>query len=88
MNTKTRRAVRLDSAGELVLITEQDRARLDQAKFREGRTVVDAALALQDPGPYPVQAALSALRAITPCGNYAERAYLQRQLNIIFDLGM
>jgi RNA polymerase sigma-70 factor (ECF subfamily) len=59
----SRREARLNSEGELVLLDEQDRARWDQAKIREGIAVLDEALALSDPGPYQVQAAISALHA-------------------------
>ena len=59
----SRRETRLNAAGELVLLEQQDRARWDQAKIREGMAVLDEALALHDPGPYQVQAAIGALHA-------------------------
>jgi len=59
----SRRDTRLNAAGELVLLDEQDRARWDRAKIDEGIAVLDEALALHDPGPYQVQAAISALHA-------------------------
>jgi len=59
----SRRAARLNTAGELVLLDEQDRTRWDQAKIQEGIAMLDEALALNDPGPYQVQAAISALHA-------------------------
>jgi RNA polymerase sigma-70 factor (ECF subfamily) len=62
----SRRETRLDAAGELVLLDEQDRTRWDQAKIQEGSAVLDEALALYDPGPYQVQAAISALHAAAP----------------------
>jgi RNA polymerase sigma-70 factor, ECF subfamily len=62
----SRRETRLNAAGELVLLEEQDRARWDHAKIREGITVLDEAVALRDPGPYQVQAAISALHAQAP----------------------
>jgi RNA polymerase sigma-70 factor (ECF subfamily) len=62
----SRRQARLDAAGELVLLEEQDRARWDQEKIQEGMAVLDQALALGDPGPYQVQAAISALHAEAP----------------------
>jgi RNA polymerase sigma-70 factor, ECF subfamily len=62
----SRRETRLNAAGELVLLDEQDRARWDQAKIHEGIAVLDEALALHDPGPYQVQAAISALHAQAP----------------------
>ncbi len=59
----SRRETRLNAAGELVLLEEQDRSRWDQAKIQEGITILDDTLALRDPGPYQVQAAISALHA-------------------------
>jgi RNA polymerase sigma-70 factor (ECF subfamily) len=59
----SRRETRLTTAGELVLLDEQDRTRWDQAKIREGVAILDRALTLNDPGPYQVQAAISALHA-------------------------
>jgi RNA polymerase sigma-70 factor (ECF subfamily) len=59
----SRRLTRLDATGELVLLGEQDRFRWDRAKIQEGVAVLDEALALYDPGPYQVQAAISALHA-------------------------
>jgi RNA polymerase sigma-70 factor (ECF subfamily) len=62
----SRREARLDATGELVLLEEQDRTRWDQAKIQEGIAILDEALALYDPGPYQVQAAISALHAEAP----------------------
>jgi RNA polymerase sigma-70 factor (ECF subfamily) len=59
----SRREARLDEAGQLILLEEQDRSRWDKAKIHEGIGVLDEALALNDPGPYQVQAAISALHA-------------------------
>ncbi len=46
--------------------TNRIATRWDQAKIREGIAVLDEALALNDPGPYQVQAAISALHAEAP----------------------
>jgi RNA polymerase sigma-70 factor (ECF subfamily) len=62
----SRRETRLNAAGELVLLDEQDRSRWDGAKIQEGTAVLDAALTLREPGPYQVQAAISALHAEAP----------------------
>src|SRR5688572_18425558 len=62
----SRRETRLSAAGELVLLDEQDRTRWDQAKIQEGIAILDEALTLYDPGPYQVQAAISALHADAP----------------------
>lgn len=59
----SRRGARLNAVGELVLLDEQDRTRWDQAKIQEGIAVLDEALTFFAPGPYQVQAAISALHA-------------------------
>jgi RNA polymerase sigma-70 factor (ECF subfamily) len=59
----SRRETRLDSAGSLVLLADHDRSRWDRAKIREGTAILDDALLLRAPGPYQVQAAISALHA-------------------------
>ena len=59
----SRRETRLDAAGDLVLLDDQDRTRWDRAKIEEGVAVLDEAIALYAPGPYQVQAAISALHA-------------------------
>lgn len=58
-----RREARINPAGDLILLAEQDRTHWDQAKIQAGIAVLDQALALRTPGPYQVQAAISALHA-------------------------
>ena len=62
----SRRETRLDAAGELVLLDEQDRSRWDREKMDEGIAILDEALTLREPGPYQIQAAISALHAQSP----------------------
>ena len=62
----SRREARLNAANELVTLDEQDRSRWDQAEIQAGTALLDEALALNDPGPYQVQAAISALHAAAP----------------------
>lgn len=59
----SRRETRLDAAGNLVLLEDQDRTRWDQAKISEGIAVLDRAMLMRAPGAYQVQAAISALHA-------------------------
>ncbi|WP_174556050.1 RNA polymerase sigma factor [Aggregatilinea lenta] len=61
-----RRETRLDAAGDLVLLEDQDRALWDHAKIDEGTAVLDVALMRNAPGPYQVQAAISALHTTAP----------------------
>jgi RNA polymerase sigma-70 factor (ECF subfamily) len=77
----SRREARLDAVGELVLLDEQDRARWDQVKIQEGIAVLDQALALGDPGPYQVQAAISALHAEAPAADVTD----WRQIAALYD---
>ena len=52
--------------GELVLLADQDRSRLDTTEVAEGREVLDRALALLGRGPYVIQAAIASLHADEP----------------------
>jgi RNA polymerase sigma-70 factor (ECF subfamily) len=56
-----RRDARVDEAGRIVLLDDQDRGRWDQERIAEGRTLIEAALREQRPGPYQVQGAIAAL---------------------------
>ena len=58
-----RRATRVDEAGDLVLLEQQDRSRWDAGRIAEGTRVLDRALALRGRGPYVLQAAIAALHA-------------------------
>ena len=77
----SRREARLNAAGELVLLDEQDRSRWDHGKIEDGISILDQALALHDPGPYQVQAAISALHAEAP----AAKATDWHQIAALYD---
>ena len=62
----SRREARVTPTGKLVLLEEQDRTLWDSAKIQKGMAVLDEAIALRSPGPYQVQAAISALHAEAP----------------------
>jgi RNA polymerase sigma-70 factor (ECF subfamily) len=68
--TDARRAARLDGAGRLVLLKNQDRSQWDQGEIAEGTALVVAALrgALQAgrPGRFALQAAIAAVHAEAP----------------------
>jgi RNA polymerase sigma-70 factor (ECF subfamily) len=59
--TDARRAARTGADGSLVLLADQDRSRWDAAQIDEGALLVERALRLARPGPYQLQAAISAL---------------------------
>jgi RNA polymerase sigma-70 factor (ECF subfamily) len=56
-----RRPARVDAAGGLVTLGEQDRSRWDRHLITEGHDLVRDCLRLQRPGPYQVQAAINAV---------------------------
>lgn len=56
----SRRAARLDAAGQIVVLEEQDRTLWNQAQIAEALPLVEEALA-GGPGPYALQAAIAAL---------------------------
>ena len=59
----SRSAARVDAAGELVLLEQQDRSRWDAGRIDEGTRVLERALRLGRPGPYQLQAAIAAVHA-------------------------
>src|SRR5438105_4574104 len=58
-----RRATRVDARGELVLLSDQDRARWDRVQIDEGRTLLQTALRRGPAGPYALEAAIAAVHA-------------------------
>lgn len=63
-----RRPARLGQSGELILLEEQDRSLWDKEQVEVGTAVLERALAMKQPGPYQIQAAIAALhdQAATP----------------------
>jgi len=61
-----RRAGRVDSAGDLIALGDQDRSLWDRVRIAEGVDTLDAALRRERPGPYQVQAAIAACHATAP----------------------
>ena len=58
-----RRPARQDSQGELVLLSDQDRALWNRPQLEEGLALVQGALRLGPPGPYALEAAIAAVHA-------------------------
>jgi RNA polymerase sigma-70 factor (ECF subfamily) len=56
-----RRRARLDEAGAAVPLPEQDRARWDRQAITQATALLERALAEQRPGPFQVEAAISAV---------------------------
>jgi RNA polymerase sigma-70 factor, ECF subfamily len=79
-----RRPGRIDAAGDVVILEDQDRSLWDQAAIEEACAVLDAAVRLGRPGPYQVQAAIAACHASAPTAaatDWAEIAALYERLS-------
>jgi RNA polymerase sigma-70 factor (ECF subfamily) len=63
---ESRRAARTTPDGELVRLTEQDRARWDPDLIARGQGLVRHCLRLGQPGPYQLQAAINAVHSDAP----------------------
>jgi predicted RNA polymerase sigma factor len=61
---EARAATRVDAAGRLVLLADQDRSRWDRAMILSGVRRLGQAVALGAPGPYQLQAAIAAQHAL------------------------
>ena len=59
--SQARRPARIDEAGQLVTLDEQDRTRWDAALVDEGHALVRECLRRGRPGPYQLQAAIQAV---------------------------
>lgn len=59
-------AARVDDAGDVTLLADQDRSRWDHAAIAEAAGLVDTALRRRRPGPYQVQAAIACLHGLAP----------------------
>jgi RNA polymerase sigma-70 factor, ECF subfamily len=78
-----RRITRIDAAGELVPLEDQDRGRWDTSEIEEGVQLLEAALRRGRPGPYQVQAAIAACHSTAPTAadtDWAQIAALYEQL--------
>ncbi len=79
----SRRAARVDADGNLMTLEQQDRGQWDRETIREGDELLRKALAMKRPGPYQIQAAISAVHAVADAydkTNWGEIAGLYRAL--------
>ena len=79
--TESRRAARVGPAGDLVLLADQDRSLWDRALIAEGQTLVRQCLRRNRPGPYQIQAAISAVHS--DAGSAADTDW--RQIVALYD---
>ena len=76
-----RRPARVGTAGELVLLEDQDRSRWNGALISEGHALLDRALRMGRGGPYQIQAAIAAVH--TDAASFETTDW--RQIALLYD---
>jgi RNA polymerase sigma-70 factor, ECF subfamily len=71
-----RRAARVDDAGELITLEDQDRTRWDQEEIGAGAGLLETALRRGRAGPYQIQAAIAACHATAPTAGATDWAQI------------
>ena len=79
---ESRRAARTTTAGDLVLLEDQDRTRWDRVLIADGVALVERALATRRFGPYCLQAAIAAVHAEAPSATSTD----WRQIVALYDV--
>ncbi|MFI6275134.1 RNA polymerase sigma factor [Streptomyces sp. NPDC050988] len=69
-----RRNTRVDAAGDLVTLEDQDRTAWDRAEADEGAALLETALRRGRPGPYQIQAAIAACHVTAPTADETDWA--------------
>ena len=80
----SRRPGRLDAAGDLITLEDQDRSLWDRTAIEEACSLLDRAMRLRRPGPYQLQAAIAACHATSESADetdWAEIVILYERLN-------
>ncbi|AXV15951.1 hypothetical protein CYG48_09715 [Neorhizobium sp. SOG26] len=78
----SRAAARFDAAGQIVLLEDQDRTRWDRKLINEALALLDKAIRHRQPGPYQVQAAITALHARAPSAQETD----WQEIVLLYDL--
>lgn len=81
--TEARRPARLDPTGELVLLADQDRSLWDRPLIAEGHDLVRRCLRRNRPGPYQIQAAISAVHTDGASTDWPQVLALYDQLLVL-----
>jgi RNA polymerase sigma-70 factor (ECF subfamily) len=66
LSTEARRPARVDEAGDIVLLADQDRTRWDHDAIAEAGALVEGVLRRGRSGPYQIQAAIACLHGLAP----------------------
>jgi RNA polymerase sigma factor (sigma-70 family) len=78
---ESRAATRFDGWGRMVRLADQDRVRWKRPLIAEATGLLDRAIAMRQPGPYQVQAAVAALHAAAPDYDHTD----WHQIRLLYD---
>ena len=78
--TAARRAARISFEGASVSPAEQDRRLWDQAKIKEGRSILSQAIEQRKPGPFQIKAAIADCQMMEPAPDWPQIALLYQAL--------
>lgn len=76
--THARSSTRVDGAGELVLLEDQDRSRWDLALVDEANQVAAAFMAMRAPGPFQLQATIAGVHSNAPSADATDWTIIAR----------
>jgi RNA polymerase sigma-70 factor, ECF subfamily len=79
----SRRAARTSSAGDLILLEDQDRSLWNQNQISEGASLVQRALSTGQVGPYTIQAAIASVHARASSAVETDWAQIVRLYNML-----
>jgi len=82
---ESRRAARVSESGEIVLLTDQDRARWNREQIAEGAALAARALASGRAGPYTLQAAIAGVHAHAPTPDATDWAAIVSLYDALLD---
>jgi RNA polymerase sigma-70 factor (ECF subfamily) len=73
---EARRATRVDAAGDLILLENQDRSLWDRGRIAEAQGLIERALGSRRVGPYLLQAVIAAIHAEAPSAGETDWAQI------------
>ncbi|MBI3728929.1 MAG: RNA polymerase sigma factor [Burkholderiales bacterium] len=73
---EARRAARIDVAGDLILLEDQNRSLWDHERINEARSLIERALQSRRIGSFLLQAAIAAVHAEAPCVSQTDWAQI------------
>jgi RNA polymerase sigma-70 factor (ECF subfamily) len=81
---EARRPTRIDAAGELVLLENQNRSLWDRGRITEAQSLIERALVSRRFGPYLLQAAVAAVHAEAPSVGETDWAQIVALYDVLF----